>query len=219
MKKSVSLMETLNHLMSKNHITAYQLSKNTGLAQPTIKRLCTDPNYNPTLVSLTKIADFFGITKNQLLGSDFSTLNTPAYYPDFEKWSRVFILNEQQLSSWPSGIEEMNALDTTQYVLSDAIKDERSSFAIIVNNEALEPKFSKGTILIFDSNVEPKHKNLVMIKLRNHSIPQLKQILFDGMDVYLKSVYKDFLEIPPILFNRKNSLILGVLVQAKSTYI
>lgn len=207
------LMDVLNKLMEKTNTNINQLSKNTGLANTTIKRMCTDPESNPTLDSITKIAEFFGITPNQLIGTEPVPDETTSYQPCFENWDKVPIINLNQVIGWPKNIEEIKARDSAKYVLTD-IGINKEVFAVIATDETLEPKFSEGAILIFDPTRTPKNKDYVILLTYGKDLPQFRQILIDGPDMYAKTINPEFygLEID-------NFKILGVLIQAKANYI
>lgn len=63
------LSSILSHLMSKNNISSAELARKTGVGQPVIYRLMTGTTENPQIFTLKPIADFFGVTLDQLLGS------------------------------------------------------------------------------------------------------------------------------------------------------
>jgi transcriptional regulator with XRE-family HTH domain len=54
--------------MSLNSLTASELSRKTGIAQPVIYRLVTGGTENPQILTLKPIADFFKVSIEQLLG-------------------------------------------------------------------------------------------------------------------------------------------------------
>ena len=68
-----NLSTVLTHLMSKNGLTSSELARKTGVAQPVIYRLMSGNTENPQILTLRPIADYFGISIEQLLG--LSSLN------------------------------------------------------------------------------------------------------------------------------------------------
>lgn len=217
-KEGVSLMIVLNSLMEKNGLSMAQLSKNTGLAFTTIKRLCTDPACNPTLGSVEKIAEFFGIRQTQLMGIepiDGDGIN--GYQPNFQTWENIPIISLQQLIRWPNNIDEIRSAKLTQFVKTDLEVNEKT-FALKAMDETLEPKFSSGTILIFDPDKDYKNKDYVVLLIQGKELPQVRQILIDGPDVYMKTINPEFSGNRPVKLEKKAFTILGVLIQAKSNY-
>lgn len=73
--------------------TEYQLAERSGLPQSTISSWYRK-SLKPTLPSLEKICDAFGITLSQLFAEDGEAITlTPAQKRLLERWSR---LNEDQ---------------------------------------------------------------------------------------------------------------------------
>ncbi len=60
------LKQNLAALMEKRKITIAELSEETGISVPTLKKLRTIENSNPTLDSLTKLAEFFNVSLDSL---------------------------------------------------------------------------------------------------------------------------------------------------------
>lgn len=212
------LMDVLNHLMEKTNTNINQLSKNTGLANTTIKRMCTDPKSNPTLDSITKISQFFQITPNQLIGSEPLSNKTACYQPNFGDWDSVPIINLNQAIHWPNNIEEIKTQQSIKYVFTD-IGINEEFFAVTAADETLEPKFSEGTILIFDPTRTPRNKNYVLLLNSEKSLPQFRQILIDGPDMYARTINPTFSETGLTMLEKNRFNILGTLVQAKANYI
>ena len=204
--------------MKQNNINVSQLSKNTGLTNTTISRICSDPASNPTISSLERIADFFNVTPNQLLGRDPLPNNINNCSPNFSAWENIPIITLKQAIKWPNNIEEVRENESTNYILTD-IDIAEDYFAIIAEDETLEPKFSQGTILIFAPNKEVKNKNYVIMHDENKSLPQIRQILIDGSDMYTKTINPEFSPNGPVKINHENIKVLGVLVQAKANYL
>ncbi len=217
-KERALLKDILIKLMEKSNININQLSKNTGLANTTIKRMCTDSECNPTLFSLKALAEFFGVTTNQLVGDELLPQDVASYYPQFEHWINVPIVSLEQVAVWPSNIEEIKESATTKYVKTD-LEVSENIFAVIAKDESLEPRFPEGTILIFNPDKIPSNKDFVVLLLPNKQIPQFRQVLIDGPDIYVKAINPTFAESGPILLNKNKSKILGTLIQAKSNYI
>ncbi|MDF1760377.1 MAG: S24 family peptidase [Coxiellaceae bacterium] len=213
-----TLMEVLNGLMSKTNTNINQLSKNTGLANTTIKRICTDSTCNPTLTSIAKIADFFGVTASQLIGAEPLDTDSNSYQPNFNQWQQVPIISLEQLVDWPNNIETVREQTDHQTVMTDLPTGD-NTFAMIAEDETLEPKFSAGTILIFDAQKAPKNKDYIVLLMDNKPLPQYRQLLIDGPDQYVKTINPEFAHKAPVALIDNPCRILGVLIQAKSNYV
>lgn len=63
-----NLAATLSYLMSERGIKSAELARKTGVGQPVIYRLMTGTTENPQVLTIKPIADFFGVSLDQLLG-------------------------------------------------------------------------------------------------------------------------------------------------------
>src|ERR1700730_4201865 len=88
--------------MTEARISASQLSKNTGLPTTTIKRIRSNANANPTLVSLLPIAAFFRISLSQLIGEEDIPANIikGTFSSNQKLWTRVPIITWEQAILW-----------------------------------------------------------------------------------------------------------------------
>lgn len=216
-KSNVSLASILCQLMNSTNTNVNQLCKNTGLAHTTIKRMCSDPDCNPTLFSIEKVASFFGITPNQLIGITPLNQEESSYLPNVVCWDRVPILKYSQVVEWPKNLESVRESADTQYVMTDISVGE-TVFAISAQDESLEPKFCNGTILIFDPLKPVNNKDYILFIQNGKLLPQIRQALIDGPDTYAKSINPIFQNDTPVLLDKTQVRIMGVLIQAKSNY-
>ncbi len=63
-----NLSNILSHLMAKTGIKSAELARKTGIGQPVVYRLMTGTTENPQILTLKPIADFFGVSIDQLIG-------------------------------------------------------------------------------------------------------------------------------------------------------
>lgn len=61
-----SVYKKFAELLEKNNMTAYQVSKQTGISTSTLSEW-KNGNYTPKLDKLQKIANFFGVTVDYFL--------------------------------------------------------------------------------------------------------------------------------------------------------
>lgn len=74
------MYEILLELMKENNITPYRLSKETGITQATLSRWKTGKT-DPSIETLQKIADYFDVSLDYLLGN----VSEPFFYLDNER--------------------------------------------------------------------------------------------------------------------------------------
>ena len=89
----MNLLEKIADLRQQKGWSEYQLAERSGLPQSTISSWYRK-NVTPTLVSLQKITDAFGITLSQLVALEGDPISlTPRQQELLQKWNR---LSEQQ---------------------------------------------------------------------------------------------------------------------------
>ena len=142
--------------------------------------------------------------RSQLIGDEFLE-HRPT---DSElKIHYVPIISWEDAINWLHNKKNIAVLDN---VLSDA-KGSSNTFGLIVDDDLLG--FIKGTILIFDPEKSPKHKEYALVKKNNHELPLVKQILIEHDHTYLKPL-NTFSQTMPFDNNFES---IGVLIQWTGT--
>lgn len=182
---SDKLSKTINKLMQLHRINMHQLHKNTGVPLTTINRLVNDKKINPTINSLLPIADYFGITLNQLMGIDplNSELLVGKYSSKRELWTQVPIINWEQVIDWPKV--------TFQHVISTDLVLNKNPFALVVQEVNWEG-FFPNSVLIVDQVNMPEHRDYAVVLKNGQKRASLKQILMDDDKIYLRPLNKDY---------------------------
>ena len=201
----LNLNRNLLALMTNNGVSLTVLSRNTGIAIPTIKRLQADPTTNPTLSTLLPIAKFFGVSVNQLVEGDFNPNEFYGYSENQGNWIKVPIIEWEQSLHWPP---EKKSTIKSKDILVDIDVGE-NPYALIVEHDDW-PGIPKDSILIINSSIAPTNKDYAIIYKENGYIT-LKQILVDENKRYLKSLTPG---LPTALFDDSHKS-LGVLIQIR----
>ena len=84
-------------------------------------------------------------------------------------------------------------------------KARRSTYALRVNGDSMEPKFPQGCIVIVEPEDQPEHGKFVIIR-QNGDEPTLKQYVVDGSVKYLKPLNARY----PIMVMREDDAFCGV---------
>lgn len=72
------ISENLKKLIEKYNLNTLELARRTGIGQPVIYRIMTGETDNPKIATVRTLADYFGISVNQLLGENApSSFNKP----------------------------------------------------------------------------------------------------------------------------------------------
>jgi len=201
------LSKVLNKMMTESHIDAIELSRHTNIPVPTIHRLKSDRGSNPTIATLLPIANYFGVTINQLIGKEeifndsMGTFNKAA-----RKNTLIPIIPIEETAQ----ILQKNSYPTT----STSCEVGNDGFAIIVKHSLIAPQFPENTILIFSRHLRPEHRDYMIVRLDGHQKPTLRQLLIDGDDWYFKPLSEEFGEIT---LSQKHDIV-AVMVQASTNY-
>lgn len=201
------LNQVLTDLLTQTGVSLTQLSKNTGVPIPTIKRLQSDPDTNPTISNLLPIARFFDVSLNQLLGVDEVPEWTESDYLQNKQWTELPIYAWKDLvEATQNSKKKPVALGTiaTEMRLSDA------AFALSVAGYE-DTLFVEGSILIVEPQFKAEHKDYVLVYKARASNVSLKQMYFEDGKRYLKSLRSG---LPTVTLDHTYK-ILGVVAQVR----
>jgi transcriptional regulator with XRE-family HTH domain len=200
--KKTKIGQLLIRLMAEKKIRVAELARLVGLPQPTVHRIATGVCEHPHISSLAPIADYFGITVEQLKGHEL--------IPWLDRATKVPLLSGDEVLKWPAN---KNKLTPNELVLTDANVG-LNGYAFKVNDAAMDPVFPPEMILIADPERQPKDRSYVIAKLANIDQPVFRQLLIDARDRYLKALSPD-LELHKTTRLTQHDKILSVIVQAK----
>lgn len=85
------------------------------------------------------------------------------------------------------------------------------SFGLVIQNDAMEPRYPEGSIILVDCEQRPQHKDYALIQLDAKQEPIFKQLMHVDGQVFAKSINPDY---PTITLNSQ-AKILGKVIQAK----
>lgn len=212
MSQQSKLCSILRALMNEVKITVTELARQTNVGQPVIHRMASGETDNPKVGSLSPIAKFFNVNISQLIGDEpLPKDRVPGNHnPYYRHWSRLPLLSWEQAASYPDNFVPS---EITSFVSTESNVSEYA-FAIRVEDNTMEPRFPKGSLLIIEPHIKAQDNDFAAVYVEGQSKIQFKQIMFDGDDIYLKPLNNDF-EI-----NRVSGSyhILGVMVQALTEF-
>lgn len=205
-----TLSDVLSELMFERKIKMIELAHLTGVPQSTLSRILSGETTHPHRSSLEPLAAFFQVTVNQLIGKDpiASLLRLAPKLPS------VPLLTWAQVTPW---LTPAATFVTDQSIAIDIDVAERS-FAVTVEDAAMEPQFPQGTVLIVDTGRPAKDRSFVIARLGDSHKVIFRQLLTDGVHQYLRSLSPDFNQFGMITLT-SNDTILGVVLQARKNYL
>ena len=207
----------IGRLLQRHNLSINQVSKGTGLSNTTLKRLCTDPDCNPTWSSITTLSEFFGVTPPQLMGLEPFPNMAMGPFANRSYWVSVPVLSLTQVMQWPTLRNQLEKDEHTSFVKTD-LNVSQHVFSIRATDESLEPKFSAGTALIFDPDRTPRNKDFVLFLGQGKSLPQIRQVFADGPDLYVRAVNPEFPQAAVASFDPAVDRMIATLIQSKTDY-
>jgi transcriptional regulator with XRE-family HTH domain len=201
----------LKKLLFQKDLKPVDLARELDIPPPTIHRLVTGKSTRPYPSSLNPIADYFGVTTDQLLGLEplfpedetpkAASTPAPAGFQAIPVWS------------WNSlGKEEKEV----QMQLPVGNVSEQS-FALIMHDHSMEPLFEKGCTLIFDPAVKPIDRSYVLVKIASSGISVFRQLLIDVDNQFIKSLNPDISASSMRLLSPEDEII-ACLVETRSNF-
>ncbi len=203
------LSEVLAKLMKLNGgLSGSELADLVGLPSQTINRLLSGFVKDPRASTMMQVADYFGITIDQLLGKQplpqellgiEDEVLPSIVLPLFSVKEAAMPHNNAALSNdwfrWPKS----------------TLSSGKDNFAIRVSGREFEPAFSNGTVLIIDPNLEVESEDFVLVKFQDNEAATIKKILLDQPENYFLPI-RDGLNIIPC--QQIAHKILGVVIEA-----
>lgn len=162
----------LKKFLKKECMSENELSKRIGIPQQMINRIITGINQNPKLSTITPIADYFKVPLQELI----SNANLDAANPQ--------IINTQHKVPFVEfkDIEKHgfnHAISHANKYVTVELDQNKNYFATTMNDDSMEPKFSQGTILVFEKEKEPFNGDFCLLKDdRNHYV--FRQIMINS---------------------------------------
>lgn len=209
--RTISLKSVVKQLLTHADLTANGLAKLLKLPTPTIHRLTTGEVEDPRISTLTLIADYFGVTIDQLMGR--KKLEKHFYSKNINQNFRLpfsiplctlrdsckFQVHSQNPSywfRWQSNIDH---------------DDDEKIFAVKIQNNLYDPLFAQNSVLIINSENAAKNGDYALINFDGDAEPVLKRYMSEGKNKYLCTV-NDELKTTP--YNQKEMKIIGVVIEA-----
>lgn len=196
----------LNKLIEQNAISISTLARQTGIGQSVIHRLATGETSNPKLDTLKPIAKYFTVSLDQLIGNEpLANKNKEA------KAYSLPLLAMDQIVPWLQNKDKFTEL--TYLAVADAVLHD-NCYAVQIQDATMHPRFAEGTYFVFDPNLAPKNGDCVAFTKGENEIANIRQLLIDNEDRYLKALNRDFRTISM----NQDYKILGTAIQARTNY-
>lgn len=201
----MSLATNLQKLLTAHSISVMELARKTHIPQPVIHRLVNGNTPNPTVFTLSPIANFFSISINQLI--DEVPLPQKIHLKEVVSIEHHKHNLKVDIVDWkyPVSVKARAKKDSNLYALN--MKDYKYDVS--------DPRFSENTIITIDSCLLPINENYILIHKKASVYPYIAQFLKDKDGVFIKLLNQNFL----VREISKDEKIIGVVIEAYTNYI
>jgi len=158
---SKKIGKNLTFLMKKYGVDAQRLSDDTGIGIATIKNLRRGTG-NPTILTLTSIAEFFQITVGDLTDTDEIQSITPTR----KNILTIPLIRYSDIESFITGAY----VPTKKYTAEFESSDDDSLFAFEVTNNAFSPELERSSICIVSLKENSNDGDIVLVKTKGYPI-------------------------------------------------
>lgn len=208
---TMTLSNNLQQLMRIHGNTSVsELARLTGIPQPTIHHILTGSTKNPRKKALEELSRFFSISVEQLIGQE----PLPTIIPDGVKKdlqiSAIPIVEWNVLTNWPASKADIR--DNQEILLNKTVAND--SFALIIPDDSMLPRFQQNTLLIFDSGKPPKDRDYVIVHLSKDNKIDFNRLFYENNSFYLRHDLGDG-NLQLTKLEPSHDRILGVLIEER----
>lgn len=208
-----NLAKNILELMDAKGITnIHQLSKESGIPQPTLHKLIKGITTDPRVSSLEPLAQFFKVSMDALMSSQ--TIDTNALFAgESFKHSVIEVpkLLWEQADRYNEVLSKVNQDNWDDWVALDDLASE-ITFALEVEDTDLPMPFVKGAIIIIDPEQDwKKHRGFVLLASKTEKLPVIKSIIREGADIWLASLNQG---IPNEKFSQGAWTVIGKIIRS-----
>ncbi|WP_158614992.1 LexA family transcriptional regulator [Legionella septentrionalis] len=202
----LSVCDVLKELLRYKGMTVADLARQVSLPQPTIQRIVAGTYKHPRTNTLKPIAEYFGLTINQLRGLE------PVYFLPSKRKNiqKIPILKSPQILPWLD-------LGSISHQVNHVITDNHlgsKSYAMYMPDTSMEPIIPKGSILLIDPERLPNHGNYIVVKLSSFPESMVRQLITDGVNHFIKPLSSELNLLKHKLLEN-DDFIQGVVVEVR----
>lgn len=197
-----NINKVVSILINNSRLSECELSRRINITVATLNKIKTGIMSNPTAKTLERIAQYFGVTIDQLMGR--SPLET---YFSNNLCCLPFISISDLSSMQDFSTDFSHHKEWKRVEVNDEVKSHHI-FATTTTGEAMYPLLDDQTIIIVDKDYPVHNKTLVLVHLHNSSEVIIRKLLIDGSFKILTPINNSF---PNIALTEKDKII-GVII-------
>lgn len=200
-----TIASSLRSLMQLSGINECELSRRTGIPQPTLHKILSGKTNDPRASTLRALADYFNISIEELIsGAGISTIKQSSNPTNTQS---IAIISWSECLDANNFIKKITPANWNHWIVSEFIS--HSAYALI-SKPSMELRFPKGTTLIIDPEVTATDGDLVIAHYPKTQEATLRELSNDGPSKLLLPVHPN--GAPNSLDD--NIRILGVLIKS-----
>ena len=221
MKEKSLISQVLKRLMFERELKTAELARLIGMPQPTLHRIVEGTSTRPHAPSLVAIANYFGLSLEQLRGEVPIPWLAPMDLEILQSgWQKVPIIEWQELVHYKLGLKKLlpqdDALAFKPIVLSD-VKFIGVYFALKMPDASMDPMFPLNTTLIFDDGRIAKDRDYALVYLKKDNRYVFRQLILDGQQTFIRPLSPDLREVTLQALDKADK-VCGILVQSKQEH-
>lgn len=167
------LILNLHNFIEKEKIHEAELSRRTGIPQPTLHKILTGKTSDPRISTLQILASYFGVTLDALYGN-----------VGLQKNIAIQSSKSIPIISWTDAIKHRDAIKNISLNHWDqwvVISDHSGENMFALKSKAsMEPRFPRGTIFIIDVKLTPTDGDLVVVHYPETKECTVRELSIDG---------------------------------------
>lgn len=208
----IGISAILRLLLDKADITINALANRLNFPAPTIHRITIGEVKDPRVSTLITIANYFGITTEQLLGRE--PLDFQYYSPHVRPPQSIPILTMAEAAQHEKSLakpqqwlcwKKQTHISTPQSAL----------FGVAIKSNLYEPTFANGMIVITDPIIKPESGDYVLVNFIGDSICTIKKYISEGSNKYLYPIQT---EMKAVSLDKNDCRVVGVIIESQFYY-
>ena len=202
------LIHNLRALMKKAGINEAELSRRTNIPQATVHKILAGKTEDPRASTLKTLSDFFGISIDELLSGDPTSINIKSAAAAAQS---IPVISWRECISSVQFTSNLTPTNWNKWVVSEFLSKHAYALA---SKPSMAPRFPKDTMLFVDPDATPKDGDHVIVLYSDTDEATIREFSTDGPTRLLLPLNPN--AEPPKL--DKHVKILGVLVKTSFSY-
>lgn len=206
-----SIHEVLARLMKlAGNLNGSELAAKIGLPSQTINRILSGFVRDPRSSTLIQVANYFGITVDQLLGHQPLASDIPQEDEQTLQPAVTIPLYNLNHTHW---VPNSNAKPNKWFrrPMTTDSHNSQHHFAIEILGNELSPIFPPHTILVIDPSTASENTDYVLVYFKTAQVSHIRKILVHPPETYLMPI---IVGIQPVLFDPEQHSLLGTIFEA-----